>query len=88
LLEEVSEHLYAIDRDFFQLTSHPAMRRLAGVRLGRCSAIPPNIPEFGQSEDEIARAWCERAGLAYLGRADIGHDADNRIVPFGSARVG
>jgi muramoyltetrapeptide carboxypeptidase len=83
LLEEVSEHLYAIDRDFFQLTSHPAMRRLAGIRLGRCSAIPPNIPEFGQNEDEIARAWCERSGIAYLGRADIGHDADNRVVPFG-----
>jgi muramoyltetrapeptide carboxypeptidase len=83
MLEEVSEHLYAIDRYFFHLTSTPAIRRVAGIRLGRCSAIPPNIPDFGQSEDQIARAWCERSGIPYLGRADIGHDADNKIVPFG-----
>jgi hypothetical protein len=24
-------------------------------------------------------------GINYLGSADIGHDADNRIVPFGLA---
>jgi muramoyltetrapeptide carboxypeptidase len=27
--------------------------------------------------------WCARSGIAYLGRADIGHDADNKVVPFG-----
>ena len=35
------------------------------------------------TEEEVARFWCERAGIAYLGRADIGHDAANKIVPFG-----
>ncbi|HEX4179438.1 MAG TPA: LD-carboxypeptidase [Caulobacteraceae bacterium] len=83
MLEEVSEHLYAIDRHFFHLTSTPALRQVAGIRLGRCSAIPPNTPPFGQTEEEIARAWCERSGIPYLGRADIGHDAENKIVPFG-----
>jgi muramoyltetrapeptide carboxypeptidase len=83
MLEEVAEYLYAIDRDFFHVTSDPAMRAVAGIRLGRCSAIPANIPDFGQSEEEIARYWCARAGIPYLGRADIGHDVDNRIVPFG-----
>ena len=35
------------------------------------------------TEEEVARFWCERSGIPYLGRADIGHDADNKIVPFG-----
>jgi len=83
MLEEVSEQMYRIDRALCQITSAPALRRVAGIRLGRCSAIPPNEPDFGQSEEEVARYWCARSGIAYLGRADIGHDIDNKVVPFG-----
>ncbi len=84
MLEEVSEAMYRIDRAFFHVTGNPSVRRVAGIRLGRCSLIPPNDPDFGMSEDEVARFWCERSGIAWLGRADIGHDAGNRIVPFGA----
>jgi muramoyltetrapeptide carboxypeptidase len=83
MLEEVAEPMYRIDRAFFQLTSDPSVRRVAGIRLGRCSAVPVNSPDFGASEEEVARYWCGRAGIPYLGRADIGHDADNKIVPLG-----
>jgi muramoyltetrapeptide carboxypeptidase len=83
MLEEVAEHLYRIDRSLFHITSNPAIRRVAGIRLGRCSLIPSNDPEFGESEEEIVARWCERSGIPYLGRADIGHDADNKVVPFG-----
>ena len=84
LVEEVAEHLYAVDRLFFHITQH--LRGIAGLRLGRISAVPENDRPFGMSEEEIARYWCDRTGIAYLGRADIGHDADNAIVPFGVAR--
>lgn len=83
MLEEVSEHLYAIDRLMFHLTSQPAIRRVAGIKLGRVSDVPPNDPEFGRTPEEIVQDWCGKSGIAYLGRADIGHDAANRIVPFG-----
>jgi muramoyltetrapeptide carboxypeptidase len=83
MLEEVSEHMYRIDRFLFQITSSPRMRDVAGIRLGRCTAIPPNEPEFGHDEETVVRYWCDRAGIRYLGRADIGHDADNKVVPFG-----
>ena len=86
MLEEVSEHLYRIDRALFHITSNPDIRKVAGIRLGRCSAIPPNDPEFGASEEDVAIDWCARARIAYLGRADIGHDSDNKIVPFGLLR--
>jgi muramoyltetrapeptide carboxypeptidase len=84
MLEEVSEHMYRIDRSFFHITSSPAVRRVAGIRLGRCNAILPNEREFGQTEVEIAEHWCAISGIPYLGRADIGHDCGNRIVPFGA----
>ncbi len=51
------------------------MRKCAGIRLGRCSAVPKNDPDFGMNEEEVARFWCEKSGIAYLGRAEIGHDA-------------
>lgn len=84
MLEEVAEYMYRIDRSFFHMTSHPAIRRVAGIRLGRCSEIPENDPDFGQTEEDVAQYWCARNGIVYLGRADIGHDADNKIVPFGA----
>lgn len=86
MLEEVSEYLYRIDRSLFHVTSNKAVQRVAGIRLGRCSAIPDNDPPFGQSEVEVVQHWCRKSGIPYLGRADIGHDADNKVVPFGGLR--
>ena len=83
LLEDVGEYMYRLDRYFFHVTSNPKVQRCAGLRLGRCSAIPPNDPDFGMTEEEVARFWCERSGIPYLGRADIGHDNENKVVPFG-----
>lgn len=83
MLEEVGEYMYRIDRDLCHVTSAPAMRRLAGLRLGRCSDIPENDPDFAMTAEEVAQDWCRRSGIPWLGRADIGHDADNKVVPFG-----
>ena len=83
MLEEVSEAMYRIDRSLFHITSNPSVRRVAGIMLGRCSAITPNEPDFGMSEEEVARHWCKRSGIPWLGRADIGHDVNNKVVPFG-----
>ena len=83
MLEEVSEAMYRIDRSLFHITSNVQIKRVAGIMLGRCNKIPPNEPDFGMSEEEVARYWCRRSGVPWLGRADIGHDIDNKIVPFG-----
>lgn len=84
LVEEVAEHLYAVDRLFFHICEN--LPGVAGLRLGRISEVPENDRPFGMTEVEIVRFWCERTGIAYLGRADIGHDAANALVPFGVAR--
>lgn len=83
MLEDVSEYDYAIDRAMFHITSNPGIRKAKAIRMGRFSDIPANDPPFGQTVEEIARHWCALAGIAYLGRADIGHDIANKIVPFG-----
>jgi muramoyltetrapeptide carboxypeptidase len=83
MLEEVSEHLYRIDRALWQVTNNRGIRRCTGLRLGRVSAVPPNDPDFGQTPEEIIRHWCAESGIPWLGPADIGHDIDNKIVPFG-----
>lgn len=84
MLEEISEYHYRIDRALFTVTSEASVRKAAGIMLGRCSDIPDNDVDFGMNEEEICHYWCRRAGIAYLGRADIGHDAHNKIVPFGA----
>ena len=83
MVEEVSEHLYAIDRLFFNVTAH--LGGVAGLRLGRVSDVPENDRPFGAGAEEIARYWCARHAIPFLGSADIGHDGANRIVPFGLA---
>lgn len=83
MLEDVDEHLYAIDRSLFHITSNPDIRKVAGIRMGRCNAIPENDRPFGEELDDMVKRWCKTSGIAYLGTADIGHDADNKIVPFG-----
>lgn len=83
MLEEVSEALYRVDRMMFHLTGQASIRKCAGIRMGRVSDVTQNDPDFGMTAEEIARHWCERAGIAYLGSADIGHDRNNKVVPFG-----
>lgn len=87
MLEDVSEPIYAIDRALFHVTANPNIRKVSGLKLGRVSEVPPNDPEFGETEEQIMLHWCDVSGIPYLGPADIGHDAENKVVPFGRWRA-
>jgi muramoyltetrapeptide carboxypeptidase len=84
LVEDVSEQLYRIDRTMFHVTSSQNVRKVSRIRLGRVSDILENDPAFAIDEVEIFEEWCARSGILYGGRAEIGHDSGNRVVPFGS----
>jgi muramoyltetrapeptide carboxypeptidase len=84
LIEEIGEHHYRIDRTMFHVTESPNVRRAARLRLGRVGDIPENDPAFERDECAIVEEWCARCGIPYGGRADIGHDVRNRVVPFPS----
>lgn len=83
MLEDVGELAYRTDRALSQIVGQASLRHVAGIRLGRISAIPDNDPPFGEKPEQIAKFWCRRAGIPYLGPADIGHDTANKVVPFG-----
>jgi muramoyltetrapeptide carboxypeptidase len=83
MIEDVSEYLYRIDRSLFHVTSNPMIRAVAGIRLGRISDVSENDPDFAMTAEQIVRHWCDAAGIAFLGQADIGHDADNKVIAFG-----
>lgn len=83
LIEDVGEHHYRIDRTMFHVTASPNVQQVSRLRLGRMSDIPENDPRFDRDECAIVEEWCARTGITYGGRADIGHDVGNRIVPFG-----
>lgn len=85
MLEDVAEYLYRIDRAMFAIMADKGLRDATGIMLGRVSDVLENDRPFGQTDEEIIRYWCARTGVPFLGRADIGHDAANRIVPFGAA---
>lgn len=85
LVEEVAEYDYAIDRLLFHVCHVLAGQGAAGLRLGRVSDVPENDRPFGIAPEAMARHWCAVAGLPFMGSADIGHDIDNKIVPFGLA---
>lgn len=86
MLEDVGEYLYRIDRALFHITSSANVKSVKGIKLGRISDVPENDKPFGANEEEIVRYWCNKAGIAYLGRADIGHDIENKVVPFGALK--
>ena len=84
IVEDLGEQLYRTDRTMFHVTASPNIRGASRLRLGRVADILPNDPEFAVNETAIVEDWCCRSGIAFGGRADIGHDARNRVVPFGA----
>lgn len=84
MLEEVDEHHYRIDRSLFHITANASVRRAAGIELGRVGVTENDRPFFAGDGDEatLVKHWCARSTIPYLGRADIGHDVDNKVVPF------
>lgn len=86
MVEEVGEYLYAVDRCFFSICLGMMRSRPAEIKLGSITNIKENNRPFGKDEVGIAEDWCRRTNIPYGGRARIGHDADNHVVPFGLFR--
>ena len=84
LIEDIGEHLYRTDRTMFHVTGSPNIRTVSRLRLGRVAEILENDVDFAVDEVAIVEDWCRRSGITFAGRADIGHDAANRVVPFGT----
>lgn len=82
MIEDTGDYLYRYDRFLFHVTSNANVRRCAGIREGRFTIDTNPTAIFREPEGGVVADWCRRSGIPYLGRADIGHDSDNKIVPF------
>jgi muramoyltetrapeptide carboxypeptidase len=83
-LEDVAEYTYATDRSMFQLANNSWFRSsIDHVHIGRFSLVPENEVQFHMTSPESVVAWCTTAGITAQLGADIGHDSDNKIMPFG-----
>lgn len=85
MIEDLSEPMYRIDRWLFQIANATQLRGVAGVRLGAITNIQDNDPPWTEPLEVMMRRWCADMGVPFLGRAEIGHTQDNRVVPFGVA---
>ncbi|MBR0553434.1 LD-carboxypeptidase [Stakelama marina] len=83
IIEDVSEPLYRIDRMLFEMANATQLKGVAGVRLGEIVDIQENDPPWGETPEAMIERWCADMGVPYLGRARVGHSADNHVVPFG-----
>lgn len=82
MIEDTGDYLYRFDRFLFHITSNANLRRCAGIREGRFYVDANPTATFRVPQGGVVRDWCERSGIPWLGHADIGHDAANRVVPF------
>jgi muramoyltetrapeptide carboxypeptidase len=83
-VEDIAEYTYAIDRSMFQLSqSHWFAHNVEAVRIGRFSNVPENDVAFSMTSEQSVGFWCQQVGVAVHGIGDIGHDSNNKIVPFG-----
>jgi len=82
MIEDVGDYLYRYDRFLFHVTSNANVRRCAGIREGRLAADDNPTAVFRAPDGGVVADWCRRSGIRYLGAADIGHDGDNKVVPF------
>src|SRR3546814_11704157 len=83
MLEEVGEYVYRIDRALAQVTSSPAVRVAAGIRVGRGRDIPPTDPDFGRDEAAVSRERGMCSGIQRQGRGDNGPDVGKTGVTLG-----
>lgn len=84
LVEEVDEHLYRVDRMMFHVANATRLARIASLRLGAIGLPQPDgQADFGHSAEQIGRDWSKAMDVPYRGRALIGHDVANHVVPFG-----
>ncbi|MBN8813915.1 MAG: LD-carboxypeptidase [Sphingomonas sp.] len=84
LVEEVSEHLYRVDRMMFTVANATQLAGINSLRVGTITLPDADgQADFGHTPDQIAWDWSKLMKKPYEGRALIGHDAANHVVPFG-----
>ncbi|RFC55804.1 S66 peptidase family protein [Brumimicrobium aurantiacum] len=82
-IEDVGEHLYAIDRQFHQLSKAGILDQIRGLIVGDFSGIKDTNPPFGSSLTEIIKSHFAYNSIPICFDFPAGHTEDNRALIFG-----
>lgn len=82
-LEDVGEHLYHIDRLFWQLQRSGKLANLAGLIIGHFSDMEDDKPSFGQSIEQIVAAHTQDFDYPVAYHFPVGHEPQNLALPLG-----
>lgn len=82
-LEDVGEHLYHIDRLFWQLRRSGKLSNLAGLIVGHFSDMKDDKTSFGQSLEQIVAAHTQDFAYPVAYHFPVGHEPQNLALPVG-----
>lgn len=83
-LEEVGEHLYAIDRMFYALHKAGVLNKLKALVIGGMTNIGDTTPGFGQSLEDLVKKHFRFRKLPIAFDFMAGHINDNRALRLGA----
>lgn len=83
-LEEVGEHLYAIDRMFYALQKAGVLHKLKGLVIGGMTNIGDTTPGFGESLEELVKKHFRFRKVPISFNFMAGHIDDNRALRLGA----
>ncbi len=82
-LEDVGEHLYAIDRHFYQLSKAGILDQIRGLIVGSFSGVKDTTPPYGSDLQEIIKSHFTYHSIPIAFDFPAGHLDDNRALIFG-----
>ena len=82
-LEDVGEHLYAVDRMFYQLAKSGVLDKIKGLILGGFTNMEDTDIPFGKSIEQIIAAHFKYRNIPISFHFPAGHQNDNRAIIFG-----
>lgn len=84
-LEDVGEHLYAIDRHFYQLSKAGILDQIRGLIIGDFSGLKDTVPPYGSDLQTIIKSHFNYHSLPIAFDFPAGHLDDNRALIFGKS---
>ena len=82
-IEEVGEHIYAIDRMMWALQKSSKLNKLAGVIVGGITTINDTSVPFGKRIEAVILERFENLDIPICFNFPAGHIDDNRAIIFG-----
>ncbi len=86
-IEDVGEHLYAIDRYLYQLSKAGVLDQIRGLILGGFTSMNDTEPPYGKSFEEIVKSHFEYRSIPIAFNFPAGHQDDNCALLFGQRAI-